>query len=176
MEYTIWEMRPAEYPLLEDFLYEAIFQRDAANRLPREIINGPALQQYIRNFGKQTGDYCLCAEVNQTVVGAVWVRIIPGYGSVDSQTPEFAVSLVPEYRGRGIGTDLMRRMLLHLKDAGYAQASLAVQKDNYALRMYLAVGFQIAAENKEEYIMVHHLEPCPALDRKRDDIQEKSCL
>lgn len=161
MEYTIREMTRAEYPLLEDFLYEAIFQRDAANRLPREIIKDPQLQVYIRDFGKQKDDACLCAEVRQTVVGAVWVRNIPGYGSVDSETPEFAISLYPEYRGHGIGSDLMRQMLAHLKKAGYAQASLVVQKDNYALRMYLAVGFQIVAENEEEYIMVHRLERYP---------------
>lgn len=161
MEYTIREMAQAEYLLLEDFLYEAIFQRDAANRLPREIIHDPQLQVYIRDFGKQKEDYCLCAEVRQTVVGAVWVRNIPGYGSVDSETPEFAISLYPEYRGNGIGTGLMCQMLAHLKNAGYAQASLSVQKDNYALRMYLALGFQIVAENEEEYIMVHRLERYP---------------
>lgn len=161
MEYTIREMTQAEYPLLEDFLYEAIFQRDAANRLPREIIHDPQLQVYIRDFGKQKEDYCLCAEVRETVVGAVWVRNIPGYGSVDSETPEFAISLYPEYRGNGIGTGLMCQMLAYLKNAGYAQASLSVQKDNYALRMYLALGFQIVAENEEEYIMVHRLERYP---------------
>lgn len=35
---------------------------------------------------------------------------------------------------------------------------MAVQKANYALRMYLAVGFMIVGENEEEYIMVHNLQ------------------
>lgn len=37
------------------------------------------------------------------------------------------------------------------------QASLAVQKANYAVRMYEAVGFRIVDENAEEYIMVREL-------------------
>ena len=32
--------------------------------------------------------------------------------------------------------------------------SLAVQKMNYAVRMYKKVGFEIVDENEEEYIMV----------------------
>lgn len=51
----------------------------------------------------------------------------------------------------------MERMLLHLKETGYQKTSLAVQKANYALRMYLKVGFEIIDENEEEYIMVCEL-------------------
>ena len=55
------------------------------------------------------------------------------YGHVDDETPSFAVSLYKEYRGRGIGTELMRRMLDLLKSRGYKKASLAMQKANYAI-------------------------------------------
>ena len=41
-----------------------------------------------------------------------------------------------------------------LKLEGYKQASLAVQKMNYAVRMYRKVGFEIVDENDEEYIMI----------------------
>ena len=41
-----------------------------------------------------------------------------------------------------------------LKEKGYKRASLAVQKANYAVRMYKKVGFEIVDENEEEYIMV----------------------
>lgn len=109
---------------------------------------------YIENFGEQPEDYCLCAEVSGKIVGAVWVRNIEGFGSIDNQTPEFSISLLPGYRGQGIGTQLMRAMLRYLKKAGYTKTSLAVQKDNYALRMYQNVGFRIVGENQEEYIMV----------------------
>ena len=41
-----------------------------------------------------------------------------------------------------------------MKEKGYKQASLAVQKANYAVRMYEKVGFIIVNENEEEFIMV----------------------
>lgn len=70
------------------------------------------------------------------------------------ETPSFAISLLKEYRGFGIGTKLMKKMLTELKVRGYRQASLAVQKQNYAVKMYKKIGFQIVDENEEEYIMV----------------------
>ena len=36
----------------------------------------------------------------------------------------------------------------------YKQASLSVQKMNYAVRMYRKIGFEIVDENDEEYIMI----------------------
>lgn len=154
MEYTIREMQRTEYSLLEKFLYEAIFQRDETNPVPFKIVENPELQIYIKNFGDEKDDYCLCAEVCGEIVGAVWVRNIKGYGSVDTATPEFAISLYKDYRNCGIGTAMMTEMLKYLRQTGYSRASLAVQKDNYALKMYLNVGFEIVDENEEEYIMV----------------------
>lgn len=158
MEYKIREMQPYEYPRLADFLYEAIFQCDENNLAPKTIIQKPELQIYIKDFGERKDDYCLCAEVGGAIVGAVWVRNIKGYGSVDDATPEFSISLYKDFRGYGIGTKMMQEMLEHLKRKGYSKASLAVQKRNYALNMYLKVGFQIIDENEEEYIMIHSLE------------------
>ncbi len=157
INYIISEMHPREYPILKDFLYEAIFQRDENNLVPKTIINDPALQVYIKDFGTQKDDYCLCAKVNKTIIGAVWVRNINGYGSIDNKTPEFAISIYKDYRGCGIGTDLMKQMLQLLKDKGYEKASLAVQKDNYAFCMYRNIGFEIIDENKEEFIMEYNL-------------------
>jgi ribosomal protein S18 acetylase RimI-like enzyme len=80
------------------------------------------------------------------------------YGHVDDETPSFAISLYKEYRGQGIGTQLMKRMLKHLKEYGFEKASLAVQKANYAVRMYEKVGFKVIDDNDEEYIMICSLQ------------------
>ncbi len=79
------------------------------------------------------------------------------YGYIDDETPSFAISLLKAYRNYGIGTALMKQMLMKLKLQGYKQASLAVQKMNYAVRMYRNVGFEIVDENDEEYIMLCRL-------------------
>lgn len=97
------------------------------------------------------------ADVDGKIAGAVWVRIMNDYGHVDDTTPSFAISLYKEYRGAGIGTALMKEMLRILRQRGYRQASLAVQKANYAVRMYRKAGFQTIDENEEEYIMVCRL-------------------
>ena len=52
---------------------------------------------------------------------------------------------------------LLREMLSLLKKYGYKRASFAVQKANYAVRMYKNVGFEIIGENEEEFIMVCEL-------------------
>ena len=82
MDYTIREMRIDEYPLLDDFLYQAIYQPDKTNLAPKSIINNSELQVYIKGFGTQKDDHCFCAEVDNKVVGAVWGRNINGYGSM----------------------------------------------------------------------------------------------
>ena len=148
------EMQPDEYGFLKDFLYEAIFIPEGVMPPDRSIIEQPELALYYEGFGKGPADNCLVAEADGRVVGAVWTRIMNDYGHVNDDTPSFAIALYREYRGKGIGTELMRRMLGLLKEQGYQKASLAVQKANYAVRMYEKVGFKIIDENDEEYIMV----------------------
>ena len=157
MDYKIRKIKETEYFLLKDFLYEAIFVPDGVEPPPKSIVDAPELQVYISNFGSVPHDIALIAEVDNKAVGAVWVRIMNDYGHIDDETPSFAISLYKEYRGLGIGTEMMKAMLALLKDCGYRQASLAVQKANYAVKMYRKVGFEIVDENNEEYIMVNRL-------------------
>ncbi len=156
MNYTIRELKPKEYKVLEDFLYEAIFIPNGVDLPAREIINQPELQIYIKEFDKED-DNALVAEIDRKIVGAVWTRIMNDYGHIDNDTPSFAISLYKEYRGLGIGTEMMKQMLASLKNKGYEKASLAVQQANYAVKMYQKVGFEIVDKNEEEYIMICNL-------------------
>lgn len=54
----------------------------------------------------------------------------------------------------GIGTELMKQILLTLKEREYKQVSLSVQKINYAVSMYKKVGFEVVCENEEDYVMI----------------------
>ncbi len=157
MDYTIREIQKQEYPLLDNFLYEAIFIPEGIEPPPKTIIASPELQVYVEGFGELKDDWALVAEVDSRIVGAVWVRIMNDYGHIDNETPSLAISLYQEYRGFGIGTAMMRQMLALLQSHGYRQVSLSVQKANYAAALYQKIGFVIVKENKEEYIMVHHL-------------------
>lgn len=154
MDYIIRELKQEEADVLDTFLYEAIFIPEGVQAPPRDIINQPELQVYVEGFGTKRGDNCFVAQAGDEIIGAVWVRIMNDYRHVDDETPSFAISLLKQYRGNGIGTRLMERMLDELRKQGYKQASLAVQKMNYAVRMYKKVGFTIVDENDEEFIMV----------------------
>ena len=153
-KYVIRDLKKSETELLKDFLYEAIFIPEGVEAPEKDIVEKPELRVYTDDFGSRKGDNCLVADLGGKVVGAVWTRIMNDYGHVDDDTPSFAISLYKEYRGKGIGTELMRRMLRLLKEQGCRQASLAVQKANYAVKMYEKVGFKTIDENAEEYIMV----------------------
>ena len=157
VNYNIRKIREDEYKLLEDFIYEAIFIPESVEPPPKTIINQPDLQVYIKDFGKEKDDICFVAEADDKVVGAVWVRDMHDYGHIADGVPSFAISLYKQYRNFGIGTQLMITMLAELKKRGYERTSLAVQKANYAVRMYKKVGFNIIDENDEEYIMVCEL-------------------
>ena len=150
-------LRDNETNLLRDFLYEAIFIPEGVEPLGRSIIEQPELRIYYEDFGTGRADHCIVAVDNGKVIGAVWTRIMNDYGHVDDETPSYAISLHKEYRGQGIGTRRMKEMLALLKEKGYKQASLAVQKADYAVRMYENVGFKTVDENVEEYIMVCEL-------------------
>ena len=157
MDCTIREIQKQEYPLLDNFLYKAIFVPKGVEPPPKTIITSPELQVYIEYFGESKDDWGLVAEIGGKIVGAVWVRIMNDYGLIDDGTPSLAISLYKEYRGFGIGTAMMKEILALLKSHGYKQVSLSVQKANYAAKMYLKIGFEIAKENEEEYIMVYYL-------------------
>ena len=144
----------SEYIFLDDFLYDAIFIPEGVTPPEKSIIQQPELQKYIADFGKDKGDYCLVAEVDKALVGAVWVRIMDDYGHVDDDTPSLSISVKSPYRQKGIGTALMKEMLPLLKSEGFQQVSLSVQKANYASKMYLKLGFEIIKTNEEDYIMI----------------------
>lgn len=154
MKYIIRHFRESEYPLLEDFLYEAIFIPEGVEPPPRDIVSKPELQVYVEDFGSRKGDLALCVVADGKIVGAVWGRIMKDYGHIDDETPSLAISLYKDCRGQGIGTALMKDVIEAYREAGYKRLSLAVQKANYAVKMYEKVGFKTVSENDEEYIMM----------------------
>ncbi len=157
MKYTIRKMTAQEYPLLDDFLYEAIFLPEGVEPPSKSIITAPELQIYVKDFGTSKDDFSLVAEVENKIIGAVWVRIMNDYGHIDDKTPSLAISLYKKYRGQGIGSSLIKEMLSLLQAHGYKRVSLSVQKANYAAKLYQKIGFRIIKEIGDEWIMTYNL-------------------
>jgi ribosomal-protein-alanine N-acetyltransferase len=128
MNLIIRNIKTEEYPLLKDYLYDAIFIPQGVKPPDKSIINNEDLQVYIKDFGNKKDDICFLAEMDHDIVGAVWIRIMNDYGHIDDQTPSLAISVKKEYRGLGIGTKLMETMLVSVKHHGYQSVSLSVQK------------------------------------------------
>ena len=177
MDYAIRQIRRDEWPLLEDFLYEAIFVPEGfEGEVPRSVIyEDPKCRAAFEGFGSRPDDRGIVAECGGAVVGACWVRTTDEYGHVDDQTPSFSISLTEPFRGHGMGSAMMGAMLGELRDAGYARASLSVQKLNPALRLYERLGFRIVGNgaNESEWLMVCDLAHAVGLELRRlvpDDI------
>ena len=119
MKYTIREMTAQEYPLLDDFLYEAIFVPEGVDPPSKSIITAPELQVYVKGFGASKDDFALVAEVENKIIGAVGGGIMNDYGHIDDKTPSLAISLYKKYRGQGIGSSLIKEMLSLLQVHDY---------------------------------------------------------
>jgi GNAT superfamily N-acetyltransferase len=150
-----------DHPLLEEFLYHAIFVPPGMEPPAREIIRLPEIFVYIDGFGRE-GDLGVVAEVDGGVVGAAWTRIIPAYGHIDDGTPELAVSVLSEWRGRGVGGLMMERLFGMLRAVGYVRTSLSVQVDNPAVRFYTRLGYTVVDGREDgfghnDYLMVKKL-------------------
>ena len=158
------ELRPDEYYLLKDFLYEAIYIPEGETPPDRSIITLPELALYYEGFGKGAADYCVAADDDGLVVGAAWTRIVDDYGHIDDETPSLAMSVLKDHRGQGIGTRLLQELIALLREKKYEKISLSVQKANYAVRMYERAGFSTILDNGDEYIMVCDLPEGPEDD------------
>jgi hypothetical protein len=74
-EINIREIVPAEYPLLEDFLYSSVFIPPGVEPPSREIIFEPEIYIYIKDFGGKD-DCGVVAKQDKVIVGAAWTRKI----------------------------------------------------------------------------------------------------
>ncbi len=142
------QIESTDQAFLWEVLYHALYMPEGAAPLPREIVREPALAQYVSEWGR-AGDSGLMAvdEASGTPMGAVWLRqftqLSPAYGYLDDTTPELSIALLPEYRGRGVGTQLLERMIDQARQQHPASAalSLSVSSDNPARRLYERFGF-----------------------------------
>lgn len=152
MDYIIREIHKTEYPQLKDFLYLAIHVQEGFPSPPRSILTEPELLVYTKDFGRPH-DHAFVADAEGRLLGIIWARFMRDYGYIDDDTPSLAISVLESHRGLGIGSQLMKTMLGHLKSKGYPRVSLSVQKTNRAAKWYLDLGFRIWRENEEDYIL-----------------------
>lgn len=144
--YKIRPATPADEPFLWEMLYQSLYVEEGAATFPREILQRPELSRYVEGWGR-AGDLGFVAEEagSGLPVGAVWSRlpegVDKGFAYVNDETPELAVAVSPEHRGRGVGTALMKRLLSEAS-ALFPALSLSVSPENPARRLYERLGFE----------------------------------
>lgn len=146
------DIRPAgaaDAGFLTEMLAEAAFWRPEGPRgSVDDVAREPELAHYVAGW-PQPGDLGMVAE-HQRPVGAAWLRFFtvsdPGYGFIDVDTPEVAMGIVPEWRGRGVGTRLLDALVDGAREAGLAKLSLSVESDNRARRLYERRGFRAVGQ------------------------------
>jgi len=109
-------LTPADQDFLWDMLYQALYVPPGAAAFPREIVHQPEISRYVEDWGRRDDAGFVAMDGDaQRRVAAVWIRLLTGerrgYGYVDDATPELSIAALPDYRGRGIGTSLMERVL-----------------------------------------------------------------
>lgn len=136
--------------------YTALHVPEGAAPFPKSIIEEPSLAKYIANWGR-LDDIALVAEVAGELVGAVWCRLLKahekGYGYVDDATPELSLAITADYRNQGLGSQLMEQAFLALKQKGFEQISLSVDKENQAVSLYKRLDFEIVRAEETAFTM-----------------------
>ena len=142
---------------LRDMLHHAYYWKE------RQPDAGPGpVQLYVKAWGR-VGDTAMIALLDGFPVGAAWFRLFkasaPGYGFVDEQTPELAVAVVPNARGKGVGSALLTSLLEQGRAGGYSTLSLRVDRHNEgAIALYEQYGFGQVGASSESLTLQAHLD------------------
>ena len=142
----ILEASASDEPFLREMLYHSLYVPDGCPPFDRAVVSRPEIAKYVDGWGRP-GDLGLVAVDSSTdeAVGAVWMRIFTasekGYGYVGDHIPELGIAVLPERRGCGVGSALLRR-LVEMATSKYGAVSLSVSSDNPAQHLYERFGFE----------------------------------
>jgi GNAT superfamily N-acetyltransferase len=149
-------MKPQDSELLHSFLQHSISFPD--DREWTEESKKEALNRYLENWG-QMGDIGFIIELKESKkpIGAAWFRQFtaknPGFAFIDEKIPELSIVVLPEYRGVGLGRDLLRKLIDQASLEGYPALSVNVNKKDPALDLYQKLDFQLVKETNNTQVL-----------------------
>jgi ribosomal protein S18 acetylase RimI-like enzyme len=153
MAYAIRPYRDDDIAFLWEMLYQSIYIPAGEEQPGREILDDPAIAKYLLHWGRDSDRALIAVDEDGTPLGAIWMRVWPdaehGWGYVDDETPELGMAICAEYRGRGLGGQLLRAIAAEAQQAGFRALSLSVDPRNaVALALYQRHGYQFLFEDQ----------------------------
>jgi ribosomal protein S18 acetylase RimI-like enzyme len=108
---TLYFLRSSEQKITTDMLRYSM----RLDKLNKSLIDFPELSIYEKFYGLTTKDLGLYALVDNKIAGAVWIRLLRAeqnaMGYVDANTPILNIAVIPELRGKGIGSAMLAQFL-----------------------------------------------------------------
>lgn len=135
---------------LRQMLYEAAAPVGKERPTPEQLLSSPQVTAFVDHWGRP-GDHGIVAEASLEPVGAAWFRVFDEDdsegGFVGGDTPELLIALVPEHRGKGVGTLLLRALLDKARQEGKTSIGCNVTRANVpAVALFRSHGFDIRRE------------------------------
>jgi len=110
------------------------FLRSSESKIVKDMTNyahkeAPNLEIYYDFYGLTAKDLGLYALVDNVITGAIWTR------KLDGDIPILSMAVLPEFRGKGIGTAMMQQFLV---EAGAVSQEMQVEtyENEKTIRFY----------------------------------------
>ncbi len=147
MRYTIRPANRDDEAFLWEMLYYAAHMEEDGETSLRAAKHNPGLVKYVQAWGRESDQGYLALDASGLrPIGAAWIRLFTGQekmvSDLDDGIPELAIAVLPEYVGKGVGTQLLAHLLEAAKDR-YSSVVLSVRSTNPARRLYEHLGFVV---------------------------------
>jgi ribosomal protein S18 acetylase RimI-like enzyme len=156
---TIRQLNQGEEAFLKEMLFESIYlPSEEKLKLHRDIIFHSDLRIYYEHWGRH-GDLAIVAvsEILKNPVGCAWGRLYKmdnkGYGYISDKIPELSIAVDSDFRNKGVGTELLKRLIEAYQKSGFQKLSLSVSKKNPSIHLYEREQFKIFHENENDIVM-----------------------
>ena len=142
MSLELYFLRSSEGKIVENILPFA-YRLDTLNLSLKEV---PQLKKMSDFYGLTTKDMGLYVLIENKIAGAVWSR------ELNSALPYISMAILPEFRNKGIGSQLLEQFL---QEAGavYEDVRVRVVKESQAIAFYKKFGFEEIEKSEEKSIV-----------------------
>ena len=144
---------------LKKMLFEASYWRQNISKPGFEQgLQRADLKYLLEDWGRKGDTGIIAEDDNDNQIGAAWYRFWTeekhSYGYINERIPELTLAVSEKWRGKGVGRELIKRLITKAKSQNLTKVSLSVEKENFAVNLYQQVGFKVYIDNPGDYTML----------------------